>query len=110
MSGSGGGGGGGGSSDWDLSCETLVIETQLSSPDAAVIASIQVNDVLPVETRKMNGTTAVAVVHQGQVAGGLATPELLRLRECLKAGTQYNAKVLSKSNGQVRVVVRPVQL
>lgn len=110
MSGSGGGGGGGGSSDWEVSCEALVIETQLSSPDAAVIAGVKVNDVLPVETRQMNGTTSVVVVHQGQIAGGLATPELRRLRECLIAGTEYNAKVLSKSNGQVRVIVRPVQL
>lgn len=109
MSGSGGGGGGG-SADWNISCDTLVIETQLTSPDAAVIAGIQLNDVLPVESRQMNGMTVVVVVHNGQVAGGLAAPQLPRLRECMNGGTEYEAKVLSKSNGQVRVSVRPVQL
>jgi hypothetical protein len=111
MSGSGGGGGGGGgAADWDISCDTLIIETQLTSPNAAVIAGIQVNEVLPVESRQMNGMTVVVVVHNGQDAGGLAAPQLPRLRECMNAGTQYEAKVLSKSNGQVRVIVRPVQL
>ena len=112
MSGSsgGGGGGGGGSTDWTINCDTLVIETQLASPDATVIAGIQVGDVLSVESRQMNSVTVVVVVHNGQVAGGLAAPQLPSLRECMNGGTQYEAKVLSKSNGQVRVSVRPVQL
>lgn len=111
MSGSGGGGGGGGSfSDTSTSCETLVIDTQLSSPNEDVIAGIEVGNVLPVEMQQMSGTTVVVVVRDGQIAGGLTAPQLPRLRECMNAGTEYEATVLSKSNGQVRVRVRPVQL
>lgn len=110
MSGSSGGGGGGGFQQSSTSCETLAFETQLSSPDEDVIAGIAVEDELPVELRQMNGTTVVVVVSHGQVAGGLAAPQLQRLRECIIDGTEYRATVLSKSNGQVRVRVRAVQL
>lgn len=109
MSGSSGGGGGGGFQDSGVSCENLAIETQLSSPNAAVIAGISVDDVLPVESRQMNGTAVVVVLSNDQIAGGLATPQLQRLRECIANGTEYEATVLSKSNGQVRVRVRAVQ-
>jgi len=107
---SGSSGGGGSFQDSSTSCETLVIDTQLSSPNEDVIAGIEVNDVLPVESRQMGVTTVVVVVHDGQVAGGLTATQLPRLRECMNAGTEYEATVLSKSNGQVRVRVRPVQL
>lgn len=110
MSGSSGGGGGGGFSDTSTSCETLVIDTQLSSPNEDVIADIAVGSVLPVESRQMGGTTVVVVVHNGQIAGGLTAPQLPRLRECMNGGTDYEATVMSKSNGQVRVRVRPVGL
>ena len=48
MSGSGGGGGGGGAPMG--TCETLVIDTQLSSPKPSVIALINVGDLLEVTT------------------------------------------------------------
>lgn len=110
MSGSSGGGGGGSFADTSTSCETLVIDTQLSSPNEDVIAEIDVSSVLPVESRQMSGTTVVVVVHNSQIAGGLTAPQLPRLRECMNGGTDYEATVLSKSNGQVRVRVRPVSL
>ncbi len=110
MSGSSGGGGGGGFSDASTSCATLVIDTQLSSPKEDVIADIEVGSVLPVESRQMGATTVVVVVHNGQIAGGLTAPQLPRLRECMNGGTDYEAMVMSKSNGQVRVRVRPVGL
>lgn len=101
--------GGGASTDSGVSCEELVIETQLSSPVAAVIAGVNIGDVLPVEIRTVSGTVVVIVTHKGAVAGGLASPQLQRLRECMNGGTVYKATVLSKSNGQVRVRVRAGQ-
>lgn len=104
MSGSGGGGGGGFSTQSD-SCETLVIDTQLSSPKPAVVALISVGDELEVATQQMGATTVVVALYQGQLAGGLASPEIQRLRECLAGGTQYVARVTAKNGGQVRVRV-----
>ena len=104
MSGSGGGGGGGFSEPTD-SCETLVINTQLSSPKPAVVAQINVNDELSVATQQVGAATVVVALYQGQVAGGLAAPEVRRLRECLANGTTYVARVTAKNGGQVSVRV-----
>ena len=107
MSGSSGGGGGG---SWDApptSCEMLDISTQLSSPKAAVIAGIAVDDVLDVALQGGAGT-AVVVLHTGQGAGGRASPDVQRLRECLEGGTQYSAVVREVNGAQVKVRVRAV--
>lgn len=105
MSGSGGGGGGGGFDPPD-NCAALVIDTQLSSPKQAVVSLIQVGDELLVAAQPMGATTVVVALHNGQVAGGLASPLVQRLRECMAAGTQYTATVTSKNDGQVRVRVK----
>lgn len=107
MSGSGGGGGGGGGFDSPPdSCAALVFDTQLSSPKQAVVTAIQVGDELLVATQTVGGTTVVVVLHKGQVAGGLASPLVQRLRECMAGGTQYVATVTAKNDGQVRVRVK----
>jgi hypothetical protein len=85
-----------------------VIDTQLSSPKPAVIAGIQVGEVLDVAVQDMAGTSAVVVLRQGQIAGGLASPELTRLRQCISEGYQYKATVTDVQGGQVRVRVSAV--
>jgi hypothetical protein len=108
MSGSSGGGGGG---SWDpppTRCELLVIDTQLSSPKAAVIASISVGDILDVALRPHDGGVLVVVLHNEEVAGGLASPNLPRLRECIEGGTQYAAEVNAINGAQVKVRVSAV--
>lgn len=105
---SGSSGGGGGNEPPNSSCESLVFETLLSSPKPNVIAQLGVGTILSVGTQQSGGVTVVVVLHQGQVAGGLASPQVARLRECIAQGTQYEARVLSISNGQVRVRVKAI--
>jgi hypothetical protein len=106
MSGSNGGGGG----TWDdpPPCAALVIDTQLSSPKPAVIAGVQVDEIMDVAVQDMGGASAVVVLRQGQVAGGLASPQVTRLRQCMAGGQQYQAKVTDVQGGQVRVRVYAV--
>lgn len=109
MSGSNGGGGGG--DTWDApppSCATLIVDTQLSSPKPGIIAGIKVDEILEVAVQDMGGAAAVVVLRQGQVAGGLASPQVNRLRECMAEGHQYQAKVTEVQGGQVRVRVYAV--
>jgi hypothetical protein len=106
MSGSSGGGGGGGDYQPTRDCSGLVLDTQLSSPKAAVVSQINKGDVLQVEALTQGATTTVVVKHQGKVAGGLASSEINQLRECLAKGHKYKAKVLEKKGGQVRVLVQ----
>lgn len=99
------GSGGGGFTPVFDSCDTLVINTQLSSPKPEVVQHISVGDELIVALQAGETTTVVVALFQGQVAGGLAAPEIGRLRTCLEGGTEYRASVTAKSDGQVRVRV-----
>ena len=109
MSGSGGGGGGGFSPRFD-SCESLVIDTQLSSPKPEVVDRIKINDQLLITAQLSGGTTVIVAMYYGEIAGGLASPDTGRLRTCLENGTQYVAKVTAKNDGQVRVRVSAVSV
>lgn len=89
------------------SCDSLVIETQLSSPKGDVIKKIKVGDILDVTTKKSGGVTVVVVIYQNEIAGGIAAPQLAKLRECIEQGTEYGAKVVAINGGQVRVRIAP---
>lgn len=105
MSGSSGSSSGIGFSVGADSCESMVITTQLNSPKPAVVEKIRVGDKLDVASVQMGGTTAVVAMHGGELAGGLASPDLQKLRECLAGGTYYVATVIEKNDGQVTVRV-----
>lgn len=104
MSGSGGGGGGAydGSS---VSCEQLAFETQLSSPKESVVALLKVGEFLPVANQTIGTTSVIVVLHQGQIAGGLASPVVQRLRQCITWGYVFKAEVKAINGGQVRLRV-----
>jgi len=107
MSGSGGGGYGGGPSD-NSPCDTLKFESQLSSPQAAVVSALIPGEVLHIAVAQMNGQVVVQVLHHGQPAGGLTGPEATRLRNCIDQGHTFTATVLQVNGGQVRVRVEHV--
>ncbi|RDU98289.1 hypothetical protein [Trinickia dinghuensis] len=107
MSGAGGGGGFGAPTG---TCETLVIDTQLSSPKPDVVATIEVGELLGVRIETAGPTITVVVTKDGQIAGGLAVPLLQRLRQCIEDGTQYTARVTAKKDGLVRVRVSAIRL
>lgn len=108
MSGSGGGGWGT-FNEPEVSCESLIIETQLTSPKEEVIARIAVNTILGVTLQQAGTSTVVVITHEGEVAGGIASPNMNRLRECIQAGTRYGATVTSKTDGQVHVRIAPIR-
>lgn len=105
MSGSSGSYDGIGFSTGASSCESLVITTQLNSPKPAVVAQINDGDTLDVTIQQMGAAAAVVALYRGELAGGLASPDLQKLRECLAGGTRYVATVVEKNDGQVTVRV-----
>jgi hypothetical protein len=80
MSGSGGGGGGG-SDTPVLVCEDLVLKAQIASPKAVVVSKLGIGDVLTVAVQTIGGTAVVVLLAKSKLAGGLAAPNLSRLRE-----------------------------
>ena len=107
MSGSSGGGGGGGYEN-EVPCDKLRFEAQLTSPQPAVVATLQRGDVLAVAVVTMKGQVVVQVLKGSQVAGGLAGPDATRLRNCIQSGHPYKAIVRTINGGQVRVLVEHV--
>lgn len=108
MSGSGGSGYGGGFESVD-DCGSLFIETQLSSPKEDVVDKIDVGHILDVTAQQVGTTMVVVVLWQGEIAGGIAAPQVQKLRECIGQGALYDATVISKNDGQVRVRIKPNQ-
>lgn len=107
MSGSGGGGYGGGFATDEVACDRLAFDTQLSSPKSAVVAQINIGDVLSV-TLDQQGAAQVVVIKRGNdIAGGITSPKMTRLLECIRQGTRYQATVTAKSDGQVSVRISP---
>lgn len=104
MSGSGGSVGGGGF-DYELPCENLRFEAQLTSPQPAVVATLVVTEVLDIEINIINEQVVLQVLKNGQVAGGLAGPDATRLRNCIEQNHRYKATVRLVNSGQVRVLI-----
>lgn len=109
MSGSGGGGYGGGFAVDEVACERLAFDTQLSSPKAAVIADINVGDILTVALDQQGGAQVVVIKRGNSIAGGITSPKMARLLECLRQGSLYQAAVTAKSDGQVSVRISPLR-
>jgi len=108
MSGSGGGYGGGFDGDTP-SCEDLDFETQLGSPKPEVVSKISVGDVLALRARQSGTITLVEALYDGKVAGGIASPKIATLRECLAQGFIYGATVTARNGGQVTVRISVVK-
>lgn len=110
MSGSGGGSFGGqfGQDNFEITCEKLTINTQLSSPNPKIVPILKVGDILQIVQSNLPGLSISEAVYNGQVAGGIASPQIQRMRECIAQGTRYVAQVTSINGGQVMVRVYAV--
>lgn len=99
------GSGGGSSQD---RCGSLVVETTLNSPVAQVIRGVKVDDVLSVEIEvsPTRVKTLVAKTASGDIAGALTPPSLITIINCIEGGFEYEAVVLEKSAGLVRVRIQ----
>ncbi|SIS10883.1 hypothetical protein [Microbacterium sp. RURRCA19A] len=95
------GGGPGGPAD----C-AIVFETTLASPDPRVIDDLGSSEILDVVSVEEPIRGVVAVVINGPTVGAI-TQQIIALRRCIELGNQYEAEVLHREGGSVRVQVRP---
>jgi hypothetical protein len=87
------------------SCETLVVNTNLTSPQANVVNTLIVGDILNVQAASDQGPIQV-LDQNGHVAGNIMSREQIRLLNCIIGGTQYIAEILTINNGQCSIQVR----
>lgn len=88
-------------------CAALVINTNLASPQAAVINNLEEGDKLIIQAASDQGPIQ-ALDDNGQVAGTIMSREQVRILNCIIGGTEYSAEVISIENGQCQVQIRAV--
>jgi hypothetical protein len=88
-------------------CERIAFRASLNSPQPAVIATLNVGDVLDVALQTVP-TTAVITLFNGVIAGALTGTQVNALVNCIQNGFQYNATVVSISGGNCVVDVRHI--
>ncbi|WP_113663994.1 hypothetical protein [Pedobacter nanyangensis] len=93
-----------GVSSKSISCEDLIIRTQLASPDPDVLVDIHAGDVLYVKLLNATGPIQ-AITMDGRVAGAILTSNPTQLINCISAGTEYQAKVFSINGGDCQITV-----
>lgn len=102
---SGGGGGGYGGPTRNITDCNIVERVPLNSPQAAVLAVLQVGTVLDVEV--VTPGPLLVAKHKGQIAGSLTPQTLLDLLDCIAKGRVYVAQVVLIRGGLCEVEVRP---
>ena len=86
-------------------CLEIHFQTQLSSPKPDVISKLKKGDTLNIELRTIHTQVVVAAIFDEEIAGGIASPQISSIRECIQRGTKYRAKVISIHEGLVRIDV-----
>lgn len=117
---SGGGGGGAGSRPAPITPVTpkkeggdgggidpcaLTEDTVINSPVAAVIARLNVGDVLIVELERGPPVRLIVRTKGGNIAGAITSAKLPQIITCIETGVRYQALVTSIRGGAVRVRV-----
>lgn len=106
MSGSGGGGNDNFPSinrpSQNDSCEGLVINTNLATPNADVIRNLSIGDVLSISALTDQGPIQ-ALDTNGDLAGNIVSREQIRLLSCLIKGVPFIAVVIDIDNGQCQI-------
>tara|TARA_R110002094_G_scaffold97249_3_gene98233 strand:- start:564 stop:899 length:336 start_codon:yes stop_codon:yes gene_type:complete len=103
-SGVGGGIGSGPFGGRSAACNTLAIETMLSSPKPDVIEQLSVGDRLEIELLQLGGIEKVVACLDGQHAGGLVQ-QADRVKSCIEQGFSFQAEVRDINGARVTVFV-----
>lgn len=112
---SGGGCGGSSSDDWrgtgggsvagDDKC-AIVERTVLNSPVPAIVAGLNVGDILTVELETNPRSRLVAKTVAGASAGAITSTSIVDIIECIQNGSAYVAEVLAINAGKVEIEIR----
>lgn len=86
-------------------CLEINFQTQLSSPKPDVVSKLKIGNTLNIELITINTQVVVAAIFNEEIAGGIASPQISSIRECIQIGVKYRAKVISIREGLVRIEV-----
>lgn len=80
--------------------------TNLASPNIAVVSTLTVGSVLSVVLQ--NNPLRVVAMSGSALAGSITSARLADIIECMRAGRQYQARVIQINGGAVTVEIYPV--
>jgi hypothetical protein len=87
-------------------CLLIFQKTHLLSP-TEVLDELNKDTVMEVELRVEDERERLYAIYNGKIAGVLMPKLIVRIKDCIKSGVEYMAKVLEKSGGRCWVEIRP---
>lgn len=93
----------------ETACDMLFLQTQLASPKADVVEQMRLGDTLQITLDNAHPERIALAIWNGHIAGGIASPKVLRLIACIESGTYYVAQVIEKIGGQITLNISPVK-
>lgn len=87
------------------SCDSLIIKTHISSPKEEIISELSEGDILLVSLDESSGIPVIVLMHEGNIAGGIASPKISLLIQCIRNGSNYIGEVITINDGQVMVQI-----
>jgi hypothetical protein len=93
----------------ETACDMLYLQTQLASPKEDIVNQIGIGDLLDIGLASLNNQVVAVATWRGQIAGGIASPRVIRLIACIESGTSYMATVLDKNGAQVVLRISPIK-
>jgi len=97
---------GGGSEAPPAPCNIMEVTT-LNSVNRNVVAGLRPDDRLPVVFQPGPPQRLVAQTQAGATAGSITSPSMLQIIQCIQAGHNYDAVVLSVRGAQCQVRIEP---
>lgn len=85
-------------------CSTLVINTNISSPQANILQNLNVGDFLEIELASDQGPINVFTGNR-RLVGNIISREQVKLLKCILKGTDYQAEILSINGGQCTIQI-----
>lgn len=86
-------------------CSSLIINTNISSPQAEAVRNLSVGEILDVQAIGDQGP--INLYDNGILVGSIISREMIRLLSCIAKGFEYEAEVLSIEDGEVEIQIRP---
>lgn len=88
-------------------CINLEFVTTLASVKDEALEKVVVGEILPVVAQTADGP--VVVMKDDEIVGTVLSSRLVLLLDCMNGGTEYEAKVLEKSDAICKVKINAVK-
>ncbi len=87
------------------SCEEYSATTNICSPNSDALSSINIGAELTIDIQKTDNREIVVVINDDVIVGSLLPHSIGKLKDCIRKGNRYSAKVLKKEGAMCNVSI-----